>query len=323
MATFFDRIGRVEIISGTKVIYSTANGTATVNVVGSSLRALDDIDFKFECKKVCDMTTFQNYANVSILGLSRETIQFLATYRNMAEELKSQKRVRIFASYKDWGDNLIFDGDITLAKPSIPPENWLNIEANVNNERGEELYSKSFIKRIRFHEAVEALARDMGLKNVQWKNCDEEDGIAEKRKEIAPFAILGTKAQIIKELGRMSNFIVFEDCGSLMLQFDENKPFTSYSGMPVTISEENGMIGVPQVKTGIGQSGDNNQKFGIVEVKTFINPSIRMWDIVNLKSVYLPDMNGLYSVSQIEYNGHFRGQEWYQTMTLVKALQKG
>ena len=83
------------------------------------------------------------------------------------------------------------------------------------------------------------------------------------------------------------------------------------------------MIGVPQVKTGIGQSGDNNQKFGIVEVKTFINPSIRMWDIVNLKSVYIPDMNGLYSVSQIEYNGHFRGQEWYQTMTLVKALQKG
>lgn len=323
MATFFNRIGRVEITSGTKVIYSTANGTATVNVVGSSLRALGDIDFRFECKKTCDMTTSQNHANVSILGLSRETIQFLATYRNKAEELQSQKRVRIFASYKDYGDNLIFDGDITLAKPSIPPENWLDIEANVNNERGEELYSKSFIKRIRFHEAVEALARDMGLKNIQWKNCDDEEGIAEKRKEIAPFAIRGTKAQIIKELGRMSNFIVFEDCGSLMLQFDENKPFRSYSGMPVTISEENGMIGVPQVKKGIGQSGDSNQKFGTVEVKTFINPSIRMWDIVNLKSVYLPDMDGLYSVQQIEYNGHFRGQEWYQTMTLVKALQKG
>ena len=319
MATFFNRIGRVEITSGTKVIYSTANGTATANVVGSSLRALDDIDFKFECTKVVDMTTYQNQARISILGLSRETIQFLATYRNMAQELEAQKRVRIFASYKDWGDNLIFDGDITFARPSTPPENWLEIEANVNGERGEELYSRSFQRNIRFYEAVEALARDMGLKNVQWKNCEDEEAIAEKRKIISYFEVRGTKAKIIKDLGRMTNFIVFEDCGSLILLYDENTKTHAYSNMPVTISEENGMIGVPQVKQGLSQGGDNQQKFGELEVKSFINPSVRVWDVVNIKSVYLPDMNGLYRVRQMTYSGHFRGQDWYQTMNLTKV----
>ena len=89
--------------------------------------------------------------------------------------------------------------------------------------------------------------------------------------------------------------------------------------MPVTISEENGMIGVPQVKQGLSQGGDNQQKFGELEVKSFINPSVRVWDVVNIKSVYLPDMNGLYRVRQMTYSGHFRGQDWYQTMNLTKV----
>lgn len=325
MAKFFDRIGRVEIVSGTKVIYSTSNGIATADVRTGNptiLRALSDIDFRFDCSKACDMTTQDNYARVSILGLSRETIQFLATYRSTAEELQSQKRIRIFASYRDYGDNLIFDGDITLAKPSIPPENWLEIQANVNNVRGEQLYSKSFLEPVRFSEAVEALAKDMGLKNIQYKNSDYMEALAAKRKELAPFAIRGTKAAILKELGRMSRFIVFEDCGSLMLQYDGKNNGASYRGMPITISEDNGMIGVPQVRTGISKGKDYNDKAAEVEVKTFISPSIRMWDVVNLKSVYLPGMNGLYSVRKIMYSGQLRGQDWYQTMILTKALVK-
>ncbi len=57
----------------------------------------------------------------------------------------------------------------------------------------------------------------------------------------------------------------------------------------------------------------------MLQVTTFINPSLRLWDEVYLQSVYIPDTNGVYTIMDIEYNGHYRGTEWYQTMTLTSA----
>lgn len=317
MANFFNRIGRVEILSGQKIIFSTGDATATFNLMGDSMRSLDGIDFKFSCKKVHDLATCESNAKVSIIGLSRETIQFLATYRPTGIERQAQKRVRIYASYEDFGDNLIFDGDVTVANPSVPPNNWLSIEAFVGNYRHQELYSGSINGQLTVKELIENTAKVLDLKTNYKLNGDDEEN-KELQRKLSGFDCSGTKADLLNMLNRVSDFIVYEDNGVLNIALFRDDSVRSRNTVAI-LSEDNGMVGVPQVITG---SLDNSNGVGSVmrlNVKSFINPSIQLWDQVFLRSVYLPSANGYYTVNQIEYNGHLRGNSWFQTMQLTNA----
>lgn len=324
MANFFNRLGHIEIISGAKAIFSSETREAIAHTKsGDSMRSFDSLDFKFSCKKIADMTTTSSRANVSILGLSRETIQFLATYRPPAIEQSKQKRIRIYASYDDYGDSLIFDGDIEKAIPSVPPNNWLDITAFVGNHRKQQLLSYAVNGSIRFEDLVNGIAKLFDLTPTYINGTNKQVREARKRM-IKGFDSSGSAEDMIQCLNRTSDFIVFEDTGRLIckLRADHNIASTSI----IKINEENGMIGIPEITVG---SVDKEKRTKDepstmrLRVKCFINPSIRLWNTVYVESIYLPDINGEYTVMEIEYNGHLRGQEWYMTLTLTAAYRGG
>lgn len=319
MAHFFNRIGRVEFVEGTKVIFSTdGNSGVTANVVNPNvLRSFDNLDFKFSCKKISDITTIENRANVSILGLNRSTIQFLSTYRPVGVEAQFGKRIRIYASYEDYGDNLIFDGTIENARPTVPPKNWLNISAFVGNYRANSIFSIAINTEITIGELIEKIAetfnvRTMYIDNGTWATL-------ERNRKIKSFEFSGTLRELLKEVSKVSKFLFFEDFGVIKIRMEDPSKF-EYAGNSVAlISESTGMIGVPEIDVGsLDQTSPENSSMCLV-VKTLINPGISIWDQVDVKSVYLPDVNGTYTVRTIEYNGHLRGQNWYQTMYLQSA----
>lgn len=323
MANFFNRIGHVEILSGKKLIFSTkGGGTATANMTGhiggyDHMKTLDGIDFKFECTKIHDMTTVQSNAKVSILGLSRESIQFISTYRPKGVERNKQKRIRVYASYEDFGDNLIFDGDITVANPTTPPNNWLNIEAFVGNYRHSELYSGSINGEITVKQLIENVAKTLDLK-PHFKLTGNDSEKKELKRKLTGFDCSGTKADLIDMVNRVSDFIVYEDNGMLNVALFQNDSVRSRNTVAV-LSENTGMLGVPQVIVGANDNPNGESTVMRLSVKSFINPSIQLWDQVYLESVYMPSANGYYTVNQIEYNGHLRGNEWCQTMQLTNA----
>lgn len=307
MATFFDRLGHVEIFY--KRIVSPK---VEINI----LKSLEDIDFKFRVKKMCDMTSTNSEASVSILGLSRESIHRLTTLRPVGVEQTFKKRIRVYASYKDFGDNLIFDGDIVKSQPSIPPENWLNISAFVGNYRHNELYSSAVNGGMRIRDLMKNGAKILDLNGVEFVDADVKEVQDEMNRHINGFDCSGTKYDLLQMLNRVSDFIVFEDNGRLVCKLRDDERRSRKTA--AVLSESSGMIGIPEVIVG---KGDDNQLPLRMSVKCFINPSIQLWDRVYLQSVYLPDANGFYVVNEIEYEGHLRGQEWYMTLTLTSVNQ--
>lgn len=323
---FFNRAGRIEILSGVKVIFTSNGSTQTIlNRAngGETIRRFEGLDFKFRCSKVCDLTMTNSKANVSVLGLSRETIQFLATYRPTNIELANQKRIRIYASYEDYGDSLIFDGDIIRAVPSIPPNNWLDITAHVGNHRKNELQSLAINGAIKFDDLLKAVAKLFDL-DPTYVNGNTKEVQEAKKAYVHGFECSGTMEDIIQSMNRVSNFQVYEDFGVLECRLKND--YKIGSSRVIIIDEKNGMIGIPEILVG---STDREKKTKDepstlrIKVKCFINPNINLWNDVYVKSIYLPDINGLYRVTEIEYNGHLRGQEWYMTLTLTAAYRGG
>ena len=308
MANFFERIGRVEVVTGDTVVINTNGGSLSVN----AMKEYDSLDFKFKCKKVADMTSTDSNAEVSILGLSRESVQELATYKPRGLEMARQRRIRVYASYRDFGDNLIFDGDIVEAVPSMPPENWITIQAFVGNYRHEKLYSHSINEEITVKQLIENVAQVLGLKALFHLN-GEKDEQDELQRKIKTFDCSGTQHDLMTMINRVSDFVVYEDCGILHAIMADGEGALNKRNSGVEISEDSGMIGIPKILVGSAKSGEESLK---LEVKSLINPSIQMWSRVSLKSVYFPGINGEYTVQQIEYNGHLRGNEWYMTVIL-------
>lgn len=324
MVNFFNRTGHVEVIKQKTFFttqYKTADEIVYTTYHGDVMKVMDGIDFKFKIKKLSDMTSTNCYADVSILGLSRETIKALATTRPVGIEQTLQKRVRVYASYEDFGDNLIFDGDIVMAQPSMPPDNWLNIKAFVGNYRHFQLYSSSINEELQIGRLMENGARELGLKKVKFCDANDAKVRAEMIRKIKGFDCSGTKADLLQMLNRVSDFYVFEDNGMLVckLRDDGRRSRTTAA----VISESTGMIGIPEVLvgsvTGKGKkkSSDDSSSSLRLKVTCFINPSIQLWDLVYLQSVYLSDADGYYTVNEIEYSGHLRGQDWYMTLTLT------
>lgn len=309
MANFFNRIGRIEIFDSRAELPLGAGTFERYN-----LRVFEDLDFKFKITKVSDMASTNCYGALSILGLSRESIIAYATTRATGVETGLHRRVRVYASYEDFGDNLIFDGDIAKVQPSTPPENWLDISAFVGNYRRGELYSSSINGELSVEKLMSNSAKVLGIDTVLFIDGKNELVQAERKRKLKGFDCSGTKEDLVQMLNRVSDFLVFEDNGMLKCKLRDDDSRRSRSTAAV-LSEESGMVGIPEVLVG---SSDGKRPLRI-KVKCFINPSIQLWDLVYLKSVYYPSANGYYTVNEIDYDGHLRGQNWYMTMTLTSA----
>ena len=326
---FFERTGRIEVMEGDRIIFQSSDGTTFTN---QPMKVMNDIDFKFRCSFVSNLSTTNADATVSILGLSRETIQNLCTYMPRGLEMQRRRRVRVYASYKSYGDNLIFDGDIVSAVPSIPPNNWLTIDAFVGNYRRGELFSITetssslfgLIKRsknLTVKKLIENVATAIGMK-VHFDITGSQEELDELNRSVRGFNCSGTKQDLYTMINRISDFRVYEMGDGILTA----KYISATGGVPksrqnvVVISEGTGMIGVPKILAGTADKGKCPPLQ--VEVTSFINPSIKMWDSVLLKSIYVPGANGTYTVMKIEYSGHLRGKEWYMKMLLSSAYSQ-
>ena len=140
----FDRVGHVELL------------------VGSNMKKFDGLDFKFSISKIFEGGV-QNNAKVGLLGLNRAHIQYLSTFLDQAANLATMKRIKVYAGYANGGEQLIFDGDIMHARPTIPPNNWLNIEALMRGRRHTKIVSMAINGRIKYIDLIRSLASYLGL----------------------------------------------------------------------------------------------------------------------------------------------------------------
>lgn len=303
----YDRIGHVEVSIGEK----------TYDFSG--------LDFKFKITKTCDGYA-KGFADISVLGLSRDTVNALTTLCNMQEALNTGKRVRVFAGYAQMGkEELIIDADISYATPTTtPPESWFTITAIqghrfmkpgislVENEtiQFQELFQRCIDKINEVAGGKITLVADMRLST---KNAEHL---------VSNFSVDGCVYDIIGALNQQGNVLCFLDNGDTpdtdkLVAVDKDEKLDNGFGSKSvtrikTLSMKTGMIGLPRLKESV-----------MLECRSLLDPRLSVGDVVEMESTVINAVNGRYRIIDLTHTGHFRGKEWYTQIRAVDPKRVG
>ena len=229
-------------------------------------------------------------AEIGICNLKRSDLELLTTYTSKAIAINQRKRIRVFAGYSDTQTALIFGGDIFEAKPTEPPDVWLNIKATSVNYATTQIFTRQILVPTSLQTVADQSAKALGL-SLEWNSS--------LYKTIDKFSFSGNVNEMISRINKLADINAFIENDRLVV-VDRDDP--ARSDKIVEISEQYGMIGIPKV-TFIG-----------FEAKVLLNTNIRRGDKVELKSSRIPAANGIYYVYHITHEGELRGQPWYTTI---------
>lgn len=273
--------------------------------VGGSVRSFYDLDFRFNIEKVAGGGT-PNFAQIGILGLSRTTVNDIATYLNVGVQASKRKVIKVYAGYQDTGEQLIFCGDIIIAKPSQPPENWINISAQTNAWMRSEVVSldvqlteeeKKEGKKLTVQRVFENISRLYGM-SLEYRTANYR----ELERVITGFDCTGSYQDIFRRANTLSSVRMRCDNTAegkqIIIVYDMNPAEITGSNL-FNLSANTGLIGIPEFMQ------------PSVKFRMLMNPYVHLFDDVNISSILVPNAGGIYRIYQIRYNGQFRGTNWY------------
>lgn len=281
------RVGHIEFfIDGQKIVY-------------------DGLDFKFNVKKVTNGAV-ADIAKISVLGLSRDMVNTLSTCMDVGHNLELNHSVKVYAGYENTGEQLIFAGDIQMSTPHSPVDNWLDMDCIVRGWARNEIVAMNTNEILTIRTIAENFARQAGLRVVIRTN-----NVHELDRKIDGFDCIGNFNDIISKMNLLGDLVFYVEQsqeegegatnGNLIIA---DADITKITGSDIfEVSQETGMVGTPKFS------------WPLVNVKTLMNPYIKLWDAIDLKSLLVPKGSGRYIVAEVRYIGHFRGTEWYTDLT--------
>lgn len=109
---------------------------------------------------------------------------------------------------------------------------------------------------------------------------------------VEDFSWCGRTVDMIDSMATRAGIAWFEDNGLAVF----HAPGESFSVAPVFLSERTGMIGTPEI-TSKG-----------IEVKSMLNPALRLGGLIDVESVDNAEANGKWKISKLTIEGSNRGQ---------------
>lgn len=255
---------------------------------GQTSKRVEGVNIKFNIQKF--QGQLQGKARISICNLAAEDVEYLTTYMSPWIEIQKQKKIQLFAGYEN-KMGLIFSGDIVRAIPTVPPDVWIQCEAlggYYNN-----LIVDSFTLKgpLAIGDVCKIIAEKLGVSFIS--NASQEVF----NKKIDGFCHSGGLNNAIKKINELGICVAWADNETLYIA--DKEPKKPENGTVRLISEESGMIGMPEP----GPVG--------VDMAILLDPSIKLGEPVELKSSRIPSANGIYYPYSIEHTGELRGNEWY------------
>lgn len=255
---------------------------------GENAKRLEGLNVRFLVSKFRGQ--IQGKARISICNLATEDIEYLTTYMSPWVEIQKRKKIQLFAGYEG-KVGLLFTGDILKAIPTVPPDIWLHCEAlggYYNN-----LITASFTLNgpITLADICQTVAAKLG---VAFVNDASENVSAYK---IDSFSHTGGITNAVKKINDLGIGCVWVDGETLYLA--DNEPKKDDSKQVRLLTENSGLIGIPEP----GPIGLN--------ATMLLDPSIKLGEPVEVRSVRMPSINGLYWPYEVEHTGELRGNDWY------------
>lgn len=250
----------------------------------ANAKRLEGISVRFRIEKT--LNAVMNKARISLANLARADVEYLTSFTSWALEIEKRKRIRLFAGYEGQNVGLLFDGDITSAQPTIPPDEWLEIEALSGFYDNQNVASISIEGETSFQEICEKVAQELGLSlRFYVKNNRMVEG----------FTYQGGARNIIYKLNDLFQACAYQDGQTLYVR-DLAQEF---DGNAKLINEESGLIGIPKP----GPLG--------VDLTVLLDPTIELGKPIKLESKRIPAANGVYYPYALTYEGESRGNPFY------------
>jgi hypothetical protein len=193
--------------------------------------------------------------------------------------------VAVYAGYASTGVTRRFVGDVTAATVSQPPDIWLTMKAKTGFFQRGNILARSAPARQPLSELSKKVAADMGM-SLEFQATD---------KQIANYSFTGSALKQVNKLEATGLVDAYVEDDRLVVK-DRGK---GLSGKTRKLSEDTGMIGIPEVD----ERG--------VKVKMLMDQHTGVGTTLEITSRLNPAANGRFTVYKIRETGATRNTPFY------------
>lgn len=234
----------------------------------------------------------QNECEVRISNLDNATRDFLLTETSPFNKNRRRKLVRVEAGRRSTGTSLVFQGDITQATVSQPPDVTITLKALTGDYAKGNIVARATGAATPLRTIAQQVAADLGLVLV-FEATDHQ---------IANYSFTGGAIKQVNRLGELGRVNAFIDDGQLVVK-NYNAPL---KGNTRVLNLETGLIGIPEFT----EQG--------VKARMLFDNQTRLGSGLLLRSVINPAVNGVYTVYKLNFELASRDTPFYYTAEAVR-----
>lgn len=235
----------------------------------------------------------QNECEVKISNLDKATRDYLLTETSPYNKNKTRKLIRVEAGRVSTGVSLVYEGDITSAVGSQPPDITMTLKSATADFQKGIVVAKSAAGMTPLRGIAQGVAKDLGLSLV----------FEAKDKQISNYTFTGGTLKQVNRLGETGMVNAYVDDGKLIVK-DYNIPLT---GRTRELNMDTGMIGIPEFT----ERG--------VKVKMLFDNQTTLGSGLNIISKMNPAVNGLYTVFKLGFELASRDEPFYYIAEAVRS----
>jgi hypothetical protein len=226
-----------------------------------------------------------NEAEIKIANLSKKDREYIVTATSPLARPRQRKGVILYAGYASTGVTRRFVGDVTAATVSQPPDIWLTLKAKTGYFQRGSILARTAPAQQPLSSLAGDVAADLGLP-LDFQATD---------KRIANYSWTGSALRQVDKLEAAGLIDAYIEDDRLIVK-DRGK---GLSGKTRKLSEDTGMIGIPEVD----ERG--------VKVKMLMDPHTGVGTMLEITSRLNPAANGIFTVYKVRETGTTRNTPFY------------
>ncbi len=268
-----------------KVVFLVGDEQVTLSTIDAPVSARDMF---IAAQGIKYMNPLQNELSLQIGNLSPDLRNKLATQLTPFNFDQRRKSVQLYAGRESTGLFLLYEGDITDARPSQPPDVTLNVQSKMGQWYKYDIMAQAQNLTAPLSQIVANAANGMGLTS-RFEATD---------KLISNYSYNGSRMKEVDHIAELGAFDVYTDDKTLVCK-DKRKPLKNTGS---NISADTGMIGQPEPT-----------EWG-VRVTTLLTQDVILGGQFTLTSQINPLLNGTYTIYKLGFNIASRDVPFYSIL---------
>jgi len=239
-------------------------------------------------------TPEQNTCDVSVGGLNRDTREYLLSSINPFIENNVKAFCTVDVGRESTGLFRLFEGDVIMAKPTQPPDIYIDFSLGTGFLVNSSVRSISFPGFHMLSEIVNSIGSELKLSVL----------MQARNKEINNFYVAGNGMTLVRRLSELGDVQAYIDNNTLIVK-DRVEPL---KGKVKILNKSSGMISIPEIT----ENG--------VTVDYLIDGDSSVGGYLQIKSEINPIADGNYRIEKLDFSIDSHGDDFYYTAEALRLL---